>query len=73
MGVVAPVVGVGSDRWGCPVTATMIPSAVEDAGTPESQRLSQLEAMLDDPDYAGFRAEIQRAIDELRATAVLGA
>ena len=24
MGVGSPVVGVGTDRWGCPVTATMM-------------------------------------------------
>jgi hypothetical protein len=55
------------------VTAVLMPLTTEDTVTPESQRLTQLEEMLDDPDYAGFRAEIQAAIDDLRATSVLGA
>lgn len=41
--------------------------------TSESQDLSQLRAMLDDPDYAGFRTEIREAIRRLTATSVLGA
>jgi hypothetical protein len=45
----------------------------EDTGTPESQRLDELEEMLKNPDYFGFRAEIQASIDSLRATSALGA
>jgi hypothetical protein len=41
--------------------------------TPESQNLDNLRAMLDDPDLAGFREEIQAAIVKLTATSVLGA
>ncbi len=41
--------------------------------TPESQNLAKLTAMLDDPDLAGFRAEIQCSIDELRAKTMLRA
>ena len=47
------------------------PDALEQ--TPQSQRLAELEAMLDNKNYAGFRTEIQQAIDELRATTVPGA
>ncbi len=55
------------------MTVTDVRPLTEPTVTPESQRLEQLEEMLTDPDYAGFRAEIQASIDALRATCLLGA
>lgn len=54
------------------MTTTAIRPA-ESTVTPESQDLNLLEAMLEDPDLAGFHEEIQRAIVELRAKSALGA
>jgi hypothetical protein len=45
----------------------------DDVVTPESRDLAKLEAMLADPDYAGFRTEIRAAIDDLRAISALAA
>jgi hypothetical protein len=36
---------------------------------PQSQRLDELKQTLANEDYAGFRAEIQQAIDNLRRKA----
>jgi hypothetical protein len=58
------------------ITDVRIPqprTADHDTTTPESQRLAQLQEMLDDPDYAGFRAEILASIADLTATSVLRA
>lgn len=55
-----------------PMTTTAIRST-ESTATPQSQDLTNLLAMLDDPDLAGFREDIQRAIVELRAKSALGA
>lgn len=54
------------------MTTTAIRPA-ESTATPQSQDLTNLLAMLDDPDLAGFREDIQRAIVELRAKSASGA
>ncbi len=54
------------------MTATTLPRT-EAEQTPESQDLARLEAMLNDPDLAGFHDDIRKSITELRAKSVLGA
>lgn len=54
------------------MTTTAIRPA-ESTVSPHSQDLALLESRLKDPDLAGFREDIQRAIVELRAKTALGA
>lgn len=53
------------------VTDPYIPAQREpghdQTATPESRDLAKLQAMLDDPDLAGFRDKIRAAIADLRA------
>lgn len=46
---------------------------LESTATPESQDAANLQAMLDDPDLAGYHDDIRAALTKLTATSALAA
>jgi hypothetical protein len=56
------------------MTVTDLPRTAEPGGAESpAERLAKLNAMLDDPQWAGHEDDIRKAIEYLTATSVLGA